>query len=101
MFQGYDWCWISADCPCDDIQDYDHRKIISESAKVKRGTFADYADFKNFFANCGLVCQRYQLSDLLKYEDLFSAKLFSINQQATMTRINSYTSIAVLKNSPL
>ena len=97
MFQGYDWCWISADCPCDDIQDYDHRKIISESAKVKRGTFADYADFKNFFANCGLVCQRYLLSDLLKCEDLFSAKLFSINQQATMTRINSYTSIAVLK----
>lgn len=85
------------DCHCDNQQDFDHRKIIADSAKEKRGTFADYADFKNFFANCGLVCQRYQLSDLLKYKDLFSAKLFSINQQATMTRINSYTNIAVLK----
>ena len=100
MFQGYDWYWISADCPCDDIQDYDHRKTIADSAKVKRGTFADFADFKNFFAGCGLITQRYQLADLLKHEDLFSANFFSINQSETIKRINSYTSIAVLKNSP-
>lgn len=100
MFQGYDWYWISADCPCDDIQDYDHRKTIADSAKVKRGTFTDFADFKNFFAIYGLVTQRYQLADLLKHEDLFSANFFSINQPETIKRINSYTDIAVLKNSP-
>ncbi|MBO4823168.1 MAG: hypothetical protein J5580_01205 [Clostridia bacterium] len=99
MFQGYDWYWISADCPCDDIQDYDHRKTIADSAKVKRGTFTDFADFKNFFAIYGLVTQRYQLADLLKHEDLFSANFFSINQSETIKRINSYTDIAVLKNS--
>ena len=97
MFQDYDWCWISADCPCDDIQDYDHRKIISESAKVKRGTFTDYKDFKTFFAHCGLTSNRDKLADLLKYEDLFSAKFLSINQPEAINRINSYTSIAVLK----
>ena len=102
MFQGYDWYWISADCPCDDIQDYDHRKIISESAKVKRGTFTDYEDFKTFFAHCGLTSNRDKLADLLKYEDLFSAKFLSINQQEAINRINSYTSIALLKkDSPL
>ena len=101
MFQGYDWCWISADCPCDDTQDYDYRKIISNSAKAKRDTFTNYEDFKNLFAHCGLTSKRYKLVDLWKYEDLFSAKFLSINQQEAIKRINSYTSIALLKNSPL
>lgn len=98
MFQDYDWCWITADCPCDGLQDFEHRKIISDSAKIKRDLFADYNDFKNLFANCSLTCKRYQLTQLLKYENLFSAKFLSISKQETINRINSYTSVAVLKN---
>lgn len=97
MFQSHDWCWVTADCPCDDRQDFEHRRIISDSAQVKRDLFTSYEDFKNLFANCNLISKRYKLSELLKYENLFSARLLSFSEQETINRINSYTNVAVLK----
>ena len=93
----FDWRWITADCPVTDKVTDAYRKIIADSAKVKRNTFEDYEDFSNFFKNLGLTNQRYQLKDFVKYQDLSSAKFFALDEHQTMQRINTYTSIAILK----
>lgn len=98
----FDWMWITADCPVIDKVDLDYRNTISNSAKVKRKTFEDYEDFSNFFKDLGLSNKRYQLSDFVGYKNLSSAKFFSLDENQTMQRINTYTNIAILKPiSPL
>lgn len=92
---GTDWMWITSDCPTEDKIVDDYRKVISDSAKVKRGTFADYNDFSDFFKALGLNNQRHKLSDFLIYKDLTSAKLFSVEESEAIRRINSYTDIAI------
>jgi O-methyltransferase involved in polyketide biosynthesis len=89
------WLWITSDCPTEDKIVDDYRKVISDSAKVKRGTFSDYNDFTDFFRTLGLKNQRHKLSVFLTYEDLTSAKLFSVEKSEVIRRINSYTDIAV------
>ncbi len=92
---GTDWIWITSDCPTEDKIVDDYRKVISDSAKAKRGTFADYNDFSGFFKKLGLNNQRHKLSDFLTYQDLTSAKLFSIEEGESIRRINAYTDIAI------
>ncbi len=98
VLKDYNWSWITADCPTVDKCDDEYRNIISASAKVKRGkTFADYDDFSKFFKNLGLTNTRYKLADLVSYKDMTAAKFFSINQEDTLKRTNTYTNIAILK----
>ena len=94
---GFDWMWITSDCPVTDQVAYDYRNTISDSAKAKRGTFEDYEDFSNFFQNLGLSNQKYNLKDFVKYQDLSSAKFFALDENQTRQRIDTYTNIAILK----
>ncbi len=96
-FCGFDWMWITSDCPVTDKVDLDYRNTISNSAKVKRKTFEDYEDFSDFFKNLGVSNQRYKLNDFVSYHDLSSAKFFSLDENQTIQRINTYTNIAILK----
>ena len=98
-FTSLNWMWITSDCPPTDRCDDDYRKVISSSAKVKRGTFADYADFTKFFESLGLSNVRCKLSDLIKYQDLTSARLFSVEEKDAVKKIDSYTDISVLRKS--
>ena len=93
-----DWLWITSDCPTVDKCDEEYRNVISKSAKVKRGkTFEDYKDFTKFFQHLGLNNTRYKLSDFVKYNNISSAKFFSIDKVATDKRTSTYTDIAILK----
>ena len=92
---GNDWMWITSDCPTEDKIVDDYRKVISDSAKVKRGTFSDYNDFSDFFKALGLSNKRHKLSDFLTYQDLTSAKLFSVEESEAIRRIKAYTDIAI------
>ena len=94
---NHEWLWLTADCPTTDKVADDYRKTIADSAKVKRGTFADYADFSNFFQNLGLSNQRYHLTDLVQYKDLSSAKFFALAVNQTNQRLATYTNIAILQ----
>ena len=92
------WIWITSDCPTTDKNESAYRKIISDSAKVTRGTFLDYNDFLLFFKDIGLNNKRYKLSDFLDYKDLSSATFFSFDEHDTIMKINTYTDIAILCN---
>jgi len=96
-FTDIDWIWITADCPTEELSEESYRKVISNSANVKRGTFENYEDFSNFFKNLGLNNTKFYMSKLLKYNDLSSAKLFSVDRINTMKRIDNYTKIAKLE----
>lgn len=91
-----DWIWITSDCPTKEKSEAEYRNIISDSAKVKRGTFLDYSDFTDFFYEIGLSNDRFKLSDFLNYQDISSAKFLSFKESETIDKINSYTDIAIL-----
>ena len=98
VLKGKNWIWITTDCPVVDKNNFEHRKIISKSANVKRGgIFKDYNDFSSFFNDIGLTNISYSLSNFIKYQDLSSAKFFSIEKQDAINRIDSYTKIAILQ----
>jgi len=96
-FNEIDWMWVTADCPTETLTDDEYRKVISSTANVKRGTFVDYTDFTKFFEELGLKNEKHKLSDFINYNDLSSAKLFSVEELDAITKINTYTNIAVLK----
>ena len=93
------WVWITTDCPAEKKNEDSYRKVISDSAKAKRGTFCGYTDFTEFFKQLNLTNERFNLSHYVKPKNLSSAKLFSISEENTIKRINSYTNIAVLKET--
>lgn len=96
-FKDIDWLWITADCPTEILSDDEYRKVISATANAKRGTFIDYADFTKFFKELGLRNEKHKLSDFVNYMDLSSARLFSVEELDAITKINTYTNIAILK----
>ena len=91
-----DWKWITSDCPTLSKLDANYRSIIADSAKVKRGTFADYQDFTVFFDELCLKNSSYKLSNFVKVKDLSSANLFAVSEEQTLNRINTYTDISIL-----
>ena len=91
------WLWLTADCPATDKVADNYRQTIAASANVKSKTFADYADFANFFQNLGLSNQRYKLNDFVQYQDLSSAKFFALDVKQTEQRLATYTDLAILK----
>lgn len=94
---GTDWMWITTDCPAEKKNTEEYRKVISNSANSKRGTFIDYNDFTEFFNTLGLSNNRFKLSDFVSFENLSSANLFSVNKTDTINKIESYTDIAIFK----
>lgn len=91
------WIWITSDCPTKDKNNAEYRNTIANSAKVNRGTFADYEDFSKFFEQLGLSNKRIKLSELVAFKNLSSAKLFSLTNEETTRRIDTYTDISILK----
>lgn len=97
-FKDINWIWITSDCPVNDKVDLNYRNVISNSAKVKKEkTFSDYDDFSNFFKNNEIENSRIKLSELLPYEQLSAAHLFSVREEDALRRIDTYTNIAILK----
>lgn len=90
--------WITADCPVQHYVDIPYRnKIADSSDKSPVEPFSDYNDYYHFFTSNDFDILRYKLIEYISPEDIFSGKVLSITKSEIITRMNSYTDLAVIK----
>ena len=91
------WIWLTSDCPTQSVLDKPYKHIISKSSnRNPLKPFRNVTEYFEFFNSLSCDVSSHKIRSYISEKNLFSADLFSINNDEVIERVDGYTDLAII-----